>query len=407
MIRTQRGFTLMEVAVSMAIMGIVLGALFGVVQGQQVAFFQGNMQRAAQGSVRAALSVVEQKLATAGYGMDPSLAFDFTSAVAPCPPLAAPCARDRTDGNDELVFYSRNPRYFIPATPGGEPVGNAWRIASVVGNTVSIVARGDEIFPRGRVLQAICQNSVNYAYFTVSARAAAAGPSASFPITLAAVDPSNPFRRQDLAALDACFSSGSARLFLIDRFRFHVRPVAVGSQTLPYLVLDAGLDANDDGFDDGEEVILAEGIESFQVAYEMTNTALSPRGATAGTAITFNPGFPGVTGGEGMTTLQFPGTPVAGQPEYQWTSWFSYALTPPLPSQRTTDHQANIRAVRVSLVGRAPQSNATGPGSGSLLPVLNQSTYPAWVDRTAAYNRNRVDATVAVRNMGIRGLLDN
>lgn len=405
MTRTQRGFTLLEVAVSMAIMGVVLAAIFGVVQGQQTAFYQGNMQRAAQGSVRAALSVVEQKLATAGYGMDPSLAFDFTSAVAPCPALADPCARDRTDGNDELVFYARNPQYYIPQT-ATDPVGNAWRIVSVVGNTLTIVARGGEVFPGGRILQAVCQNATNYAYFTVSARASAAAADANFPITLTAVTPTSPFMRQDLAAADSCFSSGKARLFLIDRFRFHVRPVAVGSQTIPYLVLDPGLDAKDDGFDENEEIILAEGIESFQVGYDLTNTTLAPRGATPGTAITFTPGFPGGASASGMTTLQFPGNPVTGQAVYQWTSWFNYALTPPIPSQRTTDHQANIRSVRVSLVGRAPQSNATGLGSGSLLPVLNQDAFPAWVDQTTAYNRSRVDATVPVRNMTIRGLID-
>jgi type IV pilus assembly protein PilW len=401
-----RGFTLLEVVVTMGIMFIILGALFGVVSGQQAAFYQGNMQRAAQGSVRAALSFVEQKLALAGYGMDPSLAFDFTSTVAPCPALANPCLRDRIDGNDELVFFARNPRYWVPDGTGltAAPTGNVWVIAGLSNTSVTVVPRGTEVFAKGQILQAVCANATSYAYFTVDQTTA---PGAA-NITLTPISASNPFARQDVAMADGCFTGGTARLFLIDRFRFHVRPVSVEGQVIPYLVLDRGLDARSDGWDEGEEIVIAEGIESFQVAYDMNNPALAPRGATAGAAITFAGGALGTPSANGITTLQFPGgTPTTGQTAYAPTSWYGNAIGPPLPagSPRLTDHQANIRAVRVSLVGRAPAPNATGPGTGLLLPVLNQNTLPSWVDQRASYGRTRVDATITVRNMVARGLL--
>jgi type IV pilus assembly protein PilW len=405
-----RGFTLMEVVVTLAILGIVIGALFGVVQGQQTAFYQGNLQRAAQGSARAAFAYVEERVAQAGYGMEPSLAFDFTSPVAPCP--FASCPRDSTSDNDELVFYSRNAQYWVPASYTAEPVGNAWRITSfdALGGTVNVNARANDVFARGRIVQAVCSGTTAYAYGTVAqtVKAAAAG---SLQITLLPVDATNPFRRQDVAqsaVAAGCFGSGQARLFLIDRFRFHVRPVTVSGAVVPYLVLDPGLDANGDGFDPGEEIIVAEGIETFQVAYELTNTALAARGSVPGTPITFTQGDLGATAGNGMTTLRFPGTITdpATETVYDPTSWFGYAVGPPPASQRLTDHQANIRAVRVSLRARAPATNPSGGAPGALVPVLNQDTLPAWIDPRVNYDRARVDGTILVRNMVSRGLLD-
>jgi type IV pilus assembly protein PilW len=404
---TRRGFTLIELMVTLAIAGIVLAALFGVVQGQQTAFYQGNLQRAAQASLRSAMAYVEQRVATAGYGMDPALAFDFTSAVAPCPALANPCPRDSTGGNDELVFYARNPRYWTPDNYVIDPVGNAWRITALAGNTVTVNAHGGEVFARGQILQAVCKGALGYAYFTVATTSTPSAGSATVQLT--APSSSNPFQRQD-AATDACFTNGEARMFLIDRFRFHVRPTQVGPVVQPYLVLDRGLDVNNDGWDENEEIVIAEGIEVFQVGYDLTNPALATRGSIPGTAIALTGGFPGATVGNGITTLQFPGTLSPGQNAYQPTSWFSYSLgTPwmPIDPARLTDHQANIRAVRISMIARGPDPTPAGGSAGVLTPILNQDTLPAWINREVEYNRARVDTVVSVRNMTTRGLLDH
>ncbi len=409
--RRPRGFTLVELLVSVAIGAIVLAALFGVVQSQQSAYYQGHLQRAAQGSARQALAFVEQRLAMAGYGMDAPLAFDFQYYPAlPCPSLAAGCPRDSVNGNDELVFYMRNPRYWVPEDRSGvfQPSGNAWRVVTLGSSSITLAARIGDHFERGRILQVVCQNGEKYAYMTVAQGVPTQTAAGSVTLTLVTAVATNPFQRQDAAAAEACFTGGGARAFLIDRFRFHVRPVQGPSGVVPYLVLDTGLDRNNDGPDEAEETIVAEGIESFQVGYVMTNSALAPRGTTPGTTIAFAPGAAGATSGSGMTTLQYPGLVNPGQWEYQPTSWFRYAVgpTPMVASERLTDHQANIRGVRLVIVARGPDPDPAIGRQDYLLPILNQNALPSWISATAPYSRARVETTVPVRNMVARAMND-
>ncbi len=425
LLRRPRGFTLIELLVAVTVSAIVLAAVFGVVQGQQTAYYQGNLQRAAQSSARSALAFIEQRLALAGYGMDAPLAFDFTrygidaAYPAPCPALAGGCPRDRVDGNDELVFYERNSRYWLPDQHTDDPRGNAWRVLSLAGNTIRVNARPGDLFAKGQVVQVVCNTASRYAYMTVAQNAGpvAGDPNATEPppppevatdIALMPPVATDPFRRQD-SATDACFSDVGAppRMFLIDRYRFHVRPVQVGNGAQPYLVLDMGLDANGDGPDEAEEVVVAEGIESFQVGYVMTNGLLgAPRGTIPGTTIAFTPGDTGATTGDAMTTLQYPGPVAPGTSEYQATSWYGYTWGPPPATQRMTDHQANIRGVRIVIVGRGPDLDPAGQRLQQLLPILNENVLPAWVPANAPYNRARLETTVLVRNMAARAMND-
>lgn len=406
-----RGVTLVELLVALAVSAVVLTALFGVVQSQQTAYFEGHLQRAAQGSARQALAYVEQRLALAGYDMDAPLAFDFdrygilADYPAPCP-LTGGCPRDAIDGNDELVFHARNPRYWLPDLSTAEPRGNAWRVTGISGNTLTVNARTGDRFVKGRVLQVVCKGATRYAYMTVAQSAGPATADGALPITLMTHVASDPFRRQDTTTADGCFTSGEARAFLIDRFRFHVRPMQVGVDTRPYLVLDTGLDANGDGADPAEEIIVAEGVESFQVGYVMTNASLAPRGTVAGTLITFTAGATGAITGDGMTTLQFPGTVDPAFSEYRPTSWYGYGVGPPPATQRLTDHQANVRAVRIAIVARGPEPDPGAPHGDVLLPILNQNQLPSWISTSVPYNRARIETSVLVRNMTTRGMND-
>lgn len=415
-LRRHHGFTLIELMISTAIGAIVLASLLGVVQSQQTAFYQGHLQRAAQSSARSALAFVEQRLATAGYGMDAPLAFDFQYYTAgPCPALApAGCPRDSVSGSDELVFYARNPRYWVPEDRSGafQPSGNAWRVTGLSGTSITLSTRTGDHFEKGRILQLVCQSGASYAYVTLAANVPKQAAPGAVTISLVASATANPFLRQDAAVADTsgCFTGGGARAFLIDRFRFHVRPVTVGGGdgVRPYLVLDTGLDAHNDGADEAEEIIVAEGIESFQVGYVMTNSALAPRGTIPGTQLVPVAGAAGATTGNGMTALQYPGLVNPGQWEYQPTSWYRYAVgpTPMVSPERLTDHQANIRAVRIVIVARGPDADPARGRTDFVLPILNQNALPPWIPATTPYSRARVETTVPVRNMVARAMND-
>jgi type IV pilus assembly protein PilW len=458
-----QGFTLLELMIALGASAFVIAGVVGAVLAQQRAYFSGQRMRAAQSSARAALLYIEDRLKVAGFGMDPALAFDFGFyTTGPCPTEASGCPRDATNDFDELVFYSRNPSYWVSRDGTGNPVGHAWSIIGVSSTTVSVTANPGDTFLAGQILAAVCPGGQYYAYMTVGAntsKPATDTTSGGLDVPLAAVDTSTPFKRQDLAqapgidppqyfnsavtgfatppVASACFQSGTARLFQIDRYRFHIRPVAVGgfpggkTKYDPYLMLDMGVDRNQDGvIDASDELVIAEGVELMQVAYLMANPALPTPvvGITPGTAITFATGLPGSTavGDEITTTPAIPALPLSfsyaptltpSSNAYGGSSWYSYSLTPPLPANhpRQTDSQANIRAVRVALVVRSPEPDSAGGATPIALDgtfqLYNLNTIPAWISSNAypsawdGYQRVQVEASVLVPNMTTRGMI--
>jgi type IV pilus assembly protein PilW len=407
--RPPRGVTLIELIVAMTVSAVVIAGVVGVVNAQQRAYFDGHRQRAAQSNGRAALIHLEQAIALAGYGMDAPLAFDFDrydgAADGKCPADLDPCPRDAIANSDELVFHHRNPRYWTPEDYGTDPAGKAWRITALGSTSVTVNARVGDVFPEGQILQAVCRAGEDYAYFTVgeNKQAATAG---ALTIPLSASDDADPFRRQN-AATSACFTGGQARLFLVERKRFHVRPVANGDAKDPYLVLDTGVDVNLDGtIDQADEFVLAEGVELLQFAYVLTSNALPPRGTVKGTQVVFTSAEAGVTTGTGLTTLAFPGTPKPNVPVYGWTSYYGYGMGPPPHAARLTDHQANIRAVRIGLVARSPTVDPTYVGGGQVPLLFNMNALPAWIRPTDRYSRVTLETTVLARNMVTRAMPD-
>ncbi len=465
-----RGFTLVEMLVALAASAVVLTVVIGAALAQQRAFFGSEKIRAAQSSARAAQLFLEEKLRLAGFGVEPALAFDFQFYTPdhypsfPCPAEAGGCPRDATDNNDELVFYERNPNYWVPNNLTDRPAGKAWRVQGLGDAKITVDVNQGDVFPAGQILAVVCPGGRYYTYVTVSqttpaAAAAGFGGPGAQEVPLLPSDPLNPFRRQDIlggaTASDppsyfdqagnllaaptpsACVSTGQARLFQIDRYRFHVRPVVVGSfadgktKYDPYLVLDMGVDTNGDGDVDGaDEMVIAEGVELFQVAYVLANPALPTpaAGASPGVAITFTPGMPGSTDvADEITTVELPPpvpfgfafAPRLNQADnpYAATSWYSYSQTPPLPSNhpRMTNAQGNIRAVQVAMVVRSPEPTIP-PSQDSLLGagfrLLNLDTVPAWIRDNASpgvewdgYQRVQVQSGVLVPNMASRGLM--
>lgn len=398
--RKPRGFTLLEITIALAVSAIALVAAIAAANAQQRAFYSGQKGRAAQNAGRGALLLLEQKLPLAGFGMDAPLALDFDwyeNAV-----------RDRTGDSDELVFYSRDPAYWVPADSAGAPLGRAWNVTELTSDKVSVTSRPGDVFRKGQVLQLVCPGVARYAYFTVATTVPAPPAGGDLDVELEAVVAGNPFRQQDDLKDHACVTAG-ARLFLIDRYRFYVRTVEVGGRTEPYLVLDTGVD-RDENFEveEADELLVAEGIEAFQVSYVFASPALAPAGATSGTGITFATGAAG-TDANKITKTTFPGTVAAGQSLYEPSSFYRHRLLQPLPPERLTNHQANIRTVRIALVARSPEPDPTTSANlvwtaGSPLLRLNQSTAPAWVTADGGYQRAILETSVTLPNMTVRAL---
>ncbi len=410
--RKPGGFTLVEIMVALVVSGLALVAAVTAVGAQQRAFYNGQKIRAAQSAARSALLFLEGTLPTAGFGMDASLALDFGWYVpTTCPGDLSPCTPDKTSDADELILYARNPSYWVPADPAGEPLGRAWHVAAITASTVTVKARANDVFRRGQILQAVCNGEMRYAYFTVgqTVTVPAASATLDLDVTLEPVVATDPFHRQDVAVALPCVVAGG-RLFQIDRYRFHVRPVAVDGRRDPFLVLDSGTDNDgDDDVDVDDEVLLAEGIEAFQVSYLFASPTLPVAGADPGTALTIRTDVAADTTAQAITRTTFPGVLLPGQFTYAPSSFYGYALIPPLPAARLTNHQGNVRTVRIALVARSPEPDpATSANlvwqAGSSLLRFNQAAAPAWVVADGGYQRTALETSVNLPNMTVRAI---
>jgi hypothetical protein len=267
------------------------------------------------------------------------------------------------------------------------------------------------------VLQAVCSGSSRWAYFTVAATAAGAAAGENLTISLEPSSATDPFRRQDYAlpGTSDCFTSGSApaRLFRIERYRYHVRPVPTPAGGWePYLVLDTGTDLNEDGeVGEDDERIIAEGIELLQVGYVMANPALPARGVTPGTPITFARGAAGGQSADDLTLLDFPGVvdPNVPNPEgspYFWTSWYRWSVGPPAHARRLDDHQANVVALRIAISARSASMRPDARPGLARTPLFNADQFPDWLGAQEPWDRVTFESTIPLRNMAIRVMTD-
>lgn len=417
--RSDRGFTLIELIIAATILAVIVAGIVAAGNLQGRAHATGARQRVAQAQGRAAMLFMERRLALAGFGIDPVLALDFGRyTTGPCPSQMSSCPRDSVSNADELVFYARNPAYWVPGEGNAaQPAGKAWNIVATSASSITITARQGDSFPAGQIVLAVCRGGNFYTMATVRQSVSPVSVPGSVELPVQDMDASNPFSRPDLTVTPAtnytCFSSG-ARLFLVDRYRFHIRPVVTGGTIVPYLMLDQGIDRNLDGtIDLNDEIVVAEGIENLQVAYAFANTSLATPVVGLGAPISFVAATSGaLTGSSGssnqITTTLFPGgTPTTDQSVYGPFSFYGYALGPPLSAQRLTDHQANVVAVRLAVVARSPGTDRVS--AGDMFLPFNQTSLPAWitgqqVNGRDGFQRAQFESTVQLPNMTSTGL---
>ncbi len=383
--RRPAGFTLIELMISVLVSALVVAAAVALLIGQQRLFQSSSADRALQDSARVALGELNNSIRMAGYGVDPGLAFDFgqlSNIVAPQAPLvggatvrtlgyrcpADVACRDRANGSDEIVFYSRDP-YFGHRVTG-------------VGSATAISISGPLNVPLylGQVLQLMCTSgTMQWAYVTVGGYVApSAGPGnvavAIAPGGAGALD----FPNQNTSMADPCFGDGTALVAKLDRYRYYVEtrnPAGnvVPAQTAgsrPFLMLEQGLtDQN------GAALFtpVAADVEDVQFSYLFPLSAVTQVGETVGAVIAA--GAAGIDLG-----AQGPG--------------YSTDLA---DASRTTHHPANIRAVRVFVVVRPPTADLKV--ADAIVPTAaNRPAMPG----LPGYRRLVVSTTVVLPNLDAR-----
>ncbi len=383
--RPGRGFTLVEMVVSILVAAILVAGAVAILGQQQRLLQTSSADRAIQETARTVLGEIGQNLRRAAYGMDPALAIDFD--LYQCNGGAVLC-RDSIDGSDEIVFYARDPAFKASV--------------AAVPTAAQLVLTGGIQAPlrRGQILQLMCAGAAGRTYVTVGAGVAAnwvppAAAPATTTVTLQAATGTFPRLNADLVAAAGCFQNDWAnlRVYRVDRFRYFVQTFTDPGSTLtrPYLMLDRGL--QDDTAADMVEPV-APDVEDLQFEYVFwnpTTAATRSVGGVLGTRLANNPA------GIDLAAA----TPVID----------SLANAP----ARLTNHPANIRAVRVSVVTRSPGPDITKRQAVTQLiasqgPVVPEAgNRPAIVDLARANDSNfghhvriRVDSAFETRNMDAR-----
>jgi len=431
----QRGMTLVELMVTVAVLALVATAAAQVSIGFQQQYAAENLKRQSADAARTALLWIERDLRLAGYGMDPSLAFDFnifsrtTSAgatrcatVGDSAPQNPTCVRDHSvDGQpDELVFYARDPIYW-GADLATNPEGRAW---PVLAGSNSDVTLGNvsplTVFPENQILQLVCPGAAQVLYASV----AATRPPGTAVIPTKNADAKDPFQQAPSGL--SCVNAGGGRAFLVNRYRYAIENLFLGDNTtqIPTLVLDTGTDRNLDGIIDTRDVIrVSVGVLDLQVAYVRLNPP--PAGS-----LPLTPGTPARVGGTPTVPLAFCNTGVGLTPQWPLNQWipcnnglivqrfgvtaatnankyptftgFGFVDMPLLDEARQSPTFASISEIQVAAVGRSlPRWKAPGT-------PLFVGNLPALMNRPAGgpqqFEMHVADIAVPIRNTRTRAL---
>ena len=386
--RVARGFTLMELVVSVAITVVVCMGALALLSAQQRSFRLSADDRALQEEARSALADMTANLRRAGYGVEPWLALDLGPVPNPpvawpgaapspttgypagapgasppgCSPAVAVTDRDSTTGPDEIVFYARDPAFnrALAAAPSSAGLKLATALTAPM--------------YQGQILQVMCGGAGAWAYVTV-------GAFADVGATDVVLDGActNGFPHQQAMLDSGCFDAGfaAARVFKIQRFHYYVArylDTATGT-TRPYLMLDRGL------WSGGAPLVepIAPNVEDLQFGYVFPGAATTPLvGTTEGTQLA------NATGSIDLNATPPAYTDITGA------------------TSRTTHSPANIRAVRVSVVVRAanPDPNTTGDDLHTIPAAANRG---AITNADPGYRRLVVESTESLRNLDSRG----
>jgi prepilin-type N-terminal cleavage/methylation domain-containing protein len=337
-----RGYTLVELMVSLAILSVVMAGISGVLIKQSQASAVQNAQRDLEEGGRLALLELGNAVRMAGYGIDPPAAFDFARYGCSTPDTPASCnggGRDRDDAPDELVVAYRDPLF---ARASASPLTG---VAGTGPFGVTLNAPLTQPIDANRIVELVCSGADTADYLAVNT-AANAGDSLLSLRQLTAADgffPSSP-------PTNNCYTT--AAVVLVERTRYYV---ANDTDGVPSLFRDRGRPAPE---------LLFRGIEDVQFTYDIVQPqSPSPFAAGGGTPAAA-PGCVDAT--SGAATWSFgacagvAGAPTfvaaadGGEPDWRDANYDT--------SDRYLGTPMNIANVNITVVARATRRSADGTG---------------------------------------------
>ena len=330
----RRGFTLIEVLISVAILAFVISGISAVLVKQGQASATQSLERDLEESGRLALLENGRNVRLAGYGIAPVAAFDFDRYACTTPGVGATCpggGRDRIDGPDEIVVSYRDPSFYrnVTGMVGAGPY------------TATIDRALTNPILAGRIVQLLCTGAEPSAYVALSADAATLATTLTVR-QLTAADGYYP----TAAPSDACFATGG--LMLVERVRYFV---ANDTDGVPALFKERGR---------GGQERMYRGIEDLQITYDIGQPPAGSQFAAGGATPAVAPVV--CNGGWTFGLCNAAGTPDegAGQPDWRNDIYDSV--------NRYTGHPLNVRNVNLFVVARA--SRASPDGTGDAVPQI-------------------------------------
>lgn len=363
--RQARGFTLIELIISMAIVLLAMGLAGAGFVAQNQALQSSELHRVANAGNRDAMLVVEQTLRAVGWGVDPRYAIDVYTGAG-----SQAVDNDSTDTNvvdntDVLTVFSRNPLYQWIDTNGGTCTsvggcftGNAWPITAhnTGARQFTITMQPNQVIEAGRRVQVQCIGGTHPVILTVSARVANGASVGPMTVTYGSTStfPYNNFNSFTANAnlYQACHGQVGASMFLLDRSRFYLRQPASAAED-PWLMLDTGADLNNDtAINATDHIPVARNIEDFQVAYLLR---------------TFGGPGPDLPAGSGDYILgNLPGTPELPAAAASEAAPPLYT-TPVADASRRTTATANVKGIRLAVVSRSVRVDPNRAGQANFL----------------------------------------
>jgi prepilin-type N-terminal cleavage/methylation domain-containing protein len=337
--RNAYGYSLIELMLTVAILASIVAGISGVLVKQSQASAVQQAQRDLEENGRLALQEFGRAVRLAGYGIDPTAAFDFARFACLTPDDPTTCnggGRDRNDAPDELVVAWRDPSFSRRAT---SLVGTGpWSVVLSAPLTADLQA--------GRLVAFLCDGAQNVSYYALDSAAVAVSPGTPQTISVRLLTAADGFFTSVDPASNACYAS--AVVTLVERTRYYVANDATG---VPSLWRDRGR---------GQEMLFR-GIEDVQLSYDIGQPPAGSIFAPTGSSPAIPPGC---VDASALPTWSFGSClGSAGAP--------SHTATPPDwrneqydTVNRYNGHPANIRMVNIAVVARATRASPDGSGDG-------------------------------------------